>query len=638
MLRMGSNWFLSSLSPIRPELHMAEDDAYYEDWDDNALFEVPLEDQAMAWDNDNDDDDDDLPIDHLLNTTTESDDQQATNSDANDAQSSQTLRSRLAGPSTNKAGLDSVDKDKVNRIIYEASKGSAFFENERKRDQMVTERIERMMAKYDKIRDLDLSMETRITDRMIHGLESERDLSQVICHVDMDAFYASVEELEHPELKTVPMAVGGTAMLCTSNYEARKFGVRSAMPGYIALKLCPHLKIIPLHFDKYRAASNKVRAIFAKYDPDFAPMSLDEAYLNLTNYLKTTTMSPPEVVQQIRQEIFEETQLTASAGIGANKMLSKICSDMNKPNGQYYLPNDINAIRDFIKDLSIRKIPGIGRVTERILSALGVSTCSDVYERRAVLYRLLSPVAFKSLLRSHLGMGSTSVQVKSSQKSMGVERTFRPISTRSALFQKVDELAELLSQDLDQKHIKGKTVGIKLKLTTFEVRVRAKTLPYHIHKACDIARYAKELLEKEMPLSLRLMGVKLSSLERIGNDGSVEKFFRQIPAKRLREEKEEEEKEEEDRSSPDKTEPEASHSSPTEQQEKVECPICNRSLQLDNAAFNRHVDECLNRVEVRSILVSERDTSSSSSSPAPSSKKHGSLFDYYSREPPASSS
>lgn len=101
MLRMGSNWFLSSLSPIRPELHMAEDDAYYEDWDDNALFEVPLEDQAMAWDNDNDDDDD-LPIDHLLNTTTESDDQQATNSDANDAQSSQTLRSRLAGPSTNK--------------------------------------------------------------------------------------------------------------------------------------------------------------------------------------------------------------------------------------------------------------------------------------------------------------------------------------------------------------------------------------------------------------------------------------------------------------------------------------------------------------------------------------------------------
>lgn len=109
----------------------------------------------------------------------------------------------------------------------------------------------------------------------------------------MDAFYASVEELEQPELKTVPMAVGSTSMLCTSNYEARKFGVRSAMPGYIALKLCPHLKIIPLHFDKYRAASKKVRAIFAKYDPDFAPMSLDEAYLNLTNVSHKTDVKNP---------------------------------------------------------------------------------------------------------------------------------------------------------------------------------------------------------------------------------------------------------------------------------------------------------------------------------------------------------
>lgn len=107
-------------------------------------------------------------------------------------------------------------------------------------------------------------------------MEAERDLTQVICHVDMDAFYASVEELENPELKTVPMAVGSVSMLCTSNYEARKFGVRSAMPGYIALKLCPQLKIVPLHFPKYRAASSKVREIFAKYDPHFCPMSLDE--------------------------------------------------------------------------------------------------------------------------------------------------------------------------------------------------------------------------------------------------------------------------------------------------------------------------------------------------------------------------
>ena len=171
--------------------------------------------------------------------------------------------------------------------------GSAFFENERKKDKALTERINVMMAKYEKIRGLSLRHEEQVVDNMvrlntiypdstptcssqIRDLEKERDLSQFICHIDLDAFYASVEELENPELKNVPMAVGDMTMLCTSNYLARTFGVRSAMPGFIGVKLCPHLKIIPLHFDKYRAASAKVRAIFMKYDPHFAPMSLDE--------------------------------------------------------------------------------------------------------------------------------------------------------------------------------------------------------------------------------------------------------------------------------------------------------------------------------------------------------------------------
>lgn len=141
---------------------------------------------------------------------------------------------------------------------------------------MVTKRIDTILAKHEQVKDQDLSFERRIVDNMIRDLEQTRDLSQCICHVDMDAFYASVEELENPKLKTQPMAVGGMSMLCTSNYEARKYGVRSAMPGFIALKLCPQLKMIPLHFPKYISASNKVRAIFAKYDPNFMPMSLDE--------------------------------------------------------------------------------------------------------------------------------------------------------------------------------------------------------------------------------------------------------------------------------------------------------------------------------------------------------------------------
>ncbi|KAI9323231.1 hypothetical protein BX666DRAFT_1884537 [Dichotomocladium elegans] len=571
---------------------------------------------------------DSLPIDHLVEKGSAMPPQALSSVRAESEGSSkqQTLRTRLAGLSATKAGLDTVDKEKVNQIIYEASKGSAFFENERKKDEQVTERIKHMMAKFDKIKDADLSVETRMVDNMIRGLEKERDLSQVICHVDMDAFYASVEELDSPELKKVPMAVGSMSMLCTSNYEARKYGVRSAMPGYIAMKLCPQLRIIPLHPAKYQEASDKVRAIFAKYDPDFAPMSLDEAYLNLTDYLKTTDLSPPELVKLIRKEIFEATGLTASAGIGPNKMLSKICSDIDKPNGQHYLPNDIASISNFVKDLQIRKIPGVGRVTERVLMALGVETCSDIYEKRAVLYRLLSPASFRFILQSHLGISSTVIHARSEQKSISVERTFTAISSKRDLFSKVDELSKLLEKALEEKQIKGKTIGIKLKLDTFEMRVRAKTLMSSVWKASEIARVAKELVAKEMPISLRLMGIRVSSLEK-KHDDHVTKFFF-TSTKRPNPEYED-----------------------NDTSETVTCPICKRRLRLDNAAFNRHVDECLNRQAVRSILDSERGaahapaSSSSSSSIAysaslrsiPSSssinpkKMNGTLLHYYSR-------
>ncbi|ORZ01306.1 hypothetical protein BCR43DRAFT_486727 [Syncephalastrum racemosum] len=595
--------------------------------DDDQIASQIIEEEDVFFD-----DADDLPVDHLLPAKESSlCSSEPSSSSASSLSSNDTLRKRLAGPSTNKAGMDSVDKERVNRIIYEASKGSAFFENERRRDEAVTKRIDAMLAKYNAIRDLDLSVESQVAEHMLHEMEESRDLTQHICHIDMDAFYASVEELSQPELKKVPMAVGSTSMLTTSNYEARKYGVRSAMPGYIALKLCPQLKIVRPHFDKYKSASKQVQAIFAKYDPNFAAMSLDEAYLNLTDYLSKTDMSPPALVEQIRQEIFEQTQLTASAGIAANKMLSKVCSDINKPNGQYYLPNTREAVVEFVKTLRIRKISGVGRVTERVLEALGVQTCGDIYARRAVLYRLLSPVSFKFLLRCHLGLGSTTVHHDTERKSISVERTFSSISEKRALLAKVDELAELLANDLDAKRVKGKTVGLKIKLTSFEVRVRAKTMPYYVYRASDLARIAKELLLKEMPVSLRLMGIKLSSLkDRTIDEDAVKKFFSVIPAKRP--------------SSGDPSPPPESKQrvQQLEQQQKqgqnedeeeelaaVECPICNRNLQLDNIAFNRHVDECLNRAAVRTILKKERTSTSPSPSPNDSSK---SLLYYWKKD------
>jgi DNA polymerase kappa len=159
-------------------------------------------------------------------------------------------------------------------------------------------------------------------------------------------FYAAVEMRDNPDLRGKPVAVGGIKMICTANYEARKYGVRAAMPGFIATRLCPNLVFVPTNFDKYRQVAEQTREIFRQYDPNFEAMSLDEAYLDLTDYMQQHPQhTPSEVVAELRSRIFQITQLTASAGIACNSKLAKICSDVNKPNGQFELKSDEESIR-----------------------------------------------------------------------------------------------------------------------------------------------------------------------------------------------------------------------------------------------------------------------------------------------------
>ncbi|CAG8646438.1 6061_t:CDS:2, partial [Cetraspora pellucida] len=299
-----------------------------------------------------------------------------------DKNNDESVRSRLGDLASNKAGLQGVDKEKINQVIYEASKDSAFYHNEARKDEALKHKTEQLLKKYEALRRQDLSSFDNKVNNLVQAMERKRDLSRIIVHIDMDAYYAAVEERDNPSLRGKPMAVGSNSMLSTSNYEARRYGVRSAMPGFIARKLCPELIIVPCNFDKYHAVAKQIREIFARYDPNYTPMSLDEAYLDITEYLKTTDKTPDEAVEQIRKEIYEETKLTASAGIAANMLLSKICSDFNKPNGQYRLPNNINDIMRFIRPLPVRKIPGIGRVTERILKELDISTCGAMLDTK----------------------------------------------------------------------------------------------------------------------------------------------------------------------------------------------------------------------------------------------------------------
>lgn len=495
------------------------------------------------------------------------------------------------GLNDNKAGMEGLDKEKINRIIMEATKGSRFYGNELKKEKQVNQRIENMMQQKAQITSQQLRNAQLQVNRFAMELEQNRDLSNTIVHIDMDAFYAAVEMRDNPELKDKPLAVGSMSMLSTSNYHARRFGVRAAMPGFIAKRLCPHLIIVPPNFDKYRAVSSEVKEILAEYDPNFMAMSLDEAYLNITKHLqerqnwsedkrkyfikKANSLesdkpgtdvnklnelersispllfedSPPdlkplgnssqmnveeqnnpqllqnsvvfgtsaeEVVKEIRFRIEQKTTLTASAGIAPNTMLAKICSDKNKPNGQYQILPTRQAVMDFIKDLPIRKVSGIGKVTEKMLKALGIVTCTELYQQRALLSLLFSETSWHYFLHISLGLGSTHLIRDGERKSMSVERTFSEINKTEEQYSLCQELCTELAQDLQKEGLKAKTVTIKLKNVNFEVKTRASTVSSVVSTAEEIYAVAKELLRTEIdagfphPLRLRLMGVRLS--------------------------------------------------------------------------------------------------------------------------------
>lgn len=433
------------------------------------------------------------------------------------------------GLNDNKAGMEGLDKEKINKIIMEATKGSRFYGNELKKEKQVNQRIENMMQQKAEITSQQLRKAQLQVDRFAMELEQSRNLSNTIVHIDMDAFYAAVEMRDNPELKDKPIAVGSMSMLSTSNYHARRFGVRAAMPGFIAKRLCPQLIIVPPNFDKYRAVSKEVKEILADYDPNFMAMSLDEAYLNITKHLEErqnwpedkrkyfikmgnsvendnpgkevnklsdhersispllfeespSDLLPPgdpfqvnfeeqnspqilqnsivfgtsaeEVVKEIRFRIEQKTTLTASAGIAPNTMLAKVCSDKNKPNGQYQILPNRQAVMDFIKDLPIRKVSGIGKVTEKMLKALGIITCTELYQQRALLSLLFSETSWHYFLHISLGLGSTYLTRDGERKSMSVERTFSEINKAEEQYSLCEELCSELARDLQKEGLK----------------------------------------------------------------------------------------------------------------------------------------------------------------------------------------
>ncbi|KAI5783341.1 putative DNA-directed polymerase kappa [Pyronema domesticum] len=444
---------------------------------------------------------------------------------------STSLHHSLLGPSLMKAGQEGVDQQKVGEIIYAASVGSKFFENEERRDEALTAKIEELLKKKAKLLPGQLKYEERKADEHIALLESERDLTQVIVHMDCDAFYASVEELDRPDLKLVPMAVG-SGVLTTCNYQARKYGIRSGMAGHIAAKICPKLVFIKPNFEKYMKKAEEIRGVIAKYDPRYEATSVDEAYLNLTPYLTAhPELDPEELVHQIRSEILSTTQISISAGIGPNAKLAKVASNINKPNGQFYIPPTREAVMQFISSLPVRSINGVGRVFERELNSVGINTCGDIFTYRSYLMPLWGEKSFTFLLRTYLGIGRTTIRPISEypRKSVGSETTFADISDPVKLREKLMKIAIELEADMGRVEVAGRTLILKIKMHDYQIFSRQKLCPRPIKTSTDLYNYSVPLLtalEREYPgLKLRLMGLRMTNLVNLAKRENVGSNF-----------------------------------------------------------------------------------------------------------------
>ncbi|MFY8188385.1 MAG: DNA polymerase IV [Flavobacterium sp.] len=342
----------------------------------------------------------------------------------------------------------------------------------------------------------------------------EEMVQRKIIHIDMDAFYASVEQLDFPELRGKALAVGGNehrGVICAASYEARKFGVRSAMSGFLAKKMCPQLIFTPPRFERYKEISKKIKAIFLEYTDLVEPLSLDEAYLDVTENKKGNP-SASLIAQEIRQRIFTELNLTASAGISINKFVAKVASDYNKPNGQKTVKPE--EVIPFLEQLDIKKFYGIGKVTAEKMYQLGIFTGLDLKSRtEAFLFEHFgkSGLQYYQIVR---GIHTSAVKPNRISKSVGAERTFdENIASEIFMEEKLAQIAQELARRLQKYQLAGKTITLKIKYSDFTLQTRSKTLPYFIADKSLLQEFAHQLLwQEKIKDSVRLLGISVSNL------------------------------------------------------------------------------------------------------------------------------
>ncbi|MEM1194545.1 MAG: DNA polymerase IV [Pseudomonadota bacterium] len=355
-----------------------------------------------------------------------------------------------------------------------------------------------------------------------------------IIHVDMDAFFASVEQRDNPDLRGKPVAVGGSSgrgVVAAASYEARRFGVKSAMPSLTAKRLCPDLIFVKHRFDAYKEASRQIRAIFEHHTPHVEPLSLDEAYLDVTED-RLGIGSATRIAEMIRQEIKAKTQLTASAGVSYNKFLAKLASDQRKPDGLCVIKPGQGA--DFVAGLPIRRFHGVGPKAEAKMKRLGIETGADLAAKDIEFLRAHFRSMGEYLYRAARGIDLRPVRAHRVRKSVGGERTFSDDRSEAEdlratleeiidiVWERIENAGQGAGQSSGQRAgpTRGRTVTLKMKYTDFQIMTRAKSLPSTgeagwIESKAQFAEFARALLDDALPLPLpiRLMGLTLSNLD-----------------------------------------------------------------------------------------------------------------------------
>lgn len=335
-----------------------------------------------------------------------------------------------------------------------------------------------------------------------------------IIHVDMDAFYASVEQRDDPGLRGRPVAVGGQirGVVTAASYEARKYGVFSAMPSASAKRRCPELIFVKPRFDAYRAVSQQIRTIFADYTALVEPLSLDEAYLDVTEDLKGIGIAT-RIAEEIRARILAQTELTASAGVSYNKFLAKLASDQNKPDGLCVIPPGRGEA--FVAALPVKRFHGVGPKTAEKMAALGIHNGADL--RAQTLAFLQHHFGSSGRYYHDLARGICHREVKPNRpwKSIGAEDTFLEDQTEEeALVAELDKLSHTVWRRISEKEISGRTVTLKVKFRDFQVLTRARSLDRAVASREEFLDIGRALLKTLLPVAkgIRLLGLTLSNL------------------------------------------------------------------------------------------------------------------------------